>query len=175
MSKQIKERTIMIFPEFKNLGLINEIRKEYDPLADLVLPHITLVFPFRSIISSEELMEWMRISLNNIKPFDLKLGGFTKEKNFYGNYLFLNVLNGREEIEIIHYAMYDGILKQFHADKLYEPHMTVGKFNNQEELEEAYKKLEKFDSIFETSIDKISVEIIGMRQESIIECEYKLT
>jgi len=41
-------RTIMIFPEFENIDNINDIRKKYDPLADLVLPHITLVFPFDS-------------------------------------------------------------------------------------------------------------------------------
>lgn len=41
-------RTIMIFPEFENIDVINDIRNKYDPLADLVLPHITLVFPFDS-------------------------------------------------------------------------------------------------------------------------------
>lgn len=41
-------RTIMIFPEFENIDVINDIRKKYDPLANLVLPHITLVFPFDS-------------------------------------------------------------------------------------------------------------------------------
>jgi hypothetical protein len=71
--------------------------------------------------------------------------------------------------------MYDGILKEFHTNKLYEPHMTIGRFNTQEALEEAYNRLELFDSVFETIINKISVEIIGMRQESIIESEYKLT
>ncbi|MPQ44814.1 hypothetical protein [Clostridium tarantellae] len=32
----------------KNINVITNIRKKYDPLADLVLPHITLVFPFES-------------------------------------------------------------------------------------------------------------------------------
>ena len=41
-------RTIMIFPEFENIDIINDIRKKYDPLADLVFPHITLAFPFDS-------------------------------------------------------------------------------------------------------------------------------
>jgi 2'-5' RNA ligase len=82
----------MIFPHFKNLDLIDEIRKKYDPLAELVPPHITLVFPFKSTIRSEKLIEWMRISLNNIKPFYIKMGGLYKEMNAYGNYLFLNVL-----------------------------------------------------------------------------------
>ena len=48
-------RTIMIFPEFDNIDVINDIRKKYDPLVDLVLPHITLVFPFDSELTNEEL------------------------------------------------------------------------------------------------------------------------
>jgi hypothetical protein len=35
-------RTIMIFPEFDNIEVINGIRTKYDPLADLVLPHIII-------------------------------------------------------------------------------------------------------------------------------------
>lgn len=48
-------RTIIIFPEFENIDIINNIRKKYDPLADLILPHITLVFPFDSEMSNEKL------------------------------------------------------------------------------------------------------------------------
>lgn len=45
-------RTIMIFPQFKNIEIINEIRNRYDPLAKLVRPHITLVFPFENEMSN---------------------------------------------------------------------------------------------------------------------------
>ena len=44
----IRKRTIMIFPKFSNQEIIDEIRKKYDPLYNLVKPHITLVFPFKS-------------------------------------------------------------------------------------------------------------------------------
>jgi hypothetical protein len=42
----------MIFPQFKNIEIINEIRNRYDPLAKLVRPHITLVFPFENEMSN---------------------------------------------------------------------------------------------------------------------------
>jgi hypothetical protein len=51
----MNRRTIMIFPEFKNIDVINDIRKKSAPLAELVLPHITLVFPFDSKLTNEEL------------------------------------------------------------------------------------------------------------------------
>jgi 2'-5' RNA ligase len=42
----------MIFQQFKNIEIINEIRNRYDPLAKLVRPHITLVFPFENEMSN---------------------------------------------------------------------------------------------------------------------------
>ncbi|MBP1888618.1 hypothetical protein J2Z53_000197 [Clostridium moniliforme] len=53
-------RTIMIFSEFKNIDVINNIRKKYESLADLVLPHITLVFHFYSEITNEELSLYLK-------------------------------------------------------------------------------------------------------------------
>lgn len=35
-------RTIIIFSEFKNMGVIDKIREQYDSLAKLVRPHITI-------------------------------------------------------------------------------------------------------------------------------------
>ena len=51
MNCDIKKRTIMIFPQFENINLINEIREKYDPLAKHVSPHISLVFTFVLIYS----------------------------------------------------------------------------------------------------------------------------
>jgi hypothetical protein len=39
----------MIFPHFGNMQLIDNIRSNYDPLAEHVRPHITLVFPLKAI------------------------------------------------------------------------------------------------------------------------------
>ena len=49
------QRTIMIFPDFEQMEIIESIRKKYDPLYQLVKPHITVVFPFDMDVSNEEL------------------------------------------------------------------------------------------------------------------------
>lgn len=77
-------RAIMIFSEFKNINIINDIRKKYDPLANLVLPHITLVFPFDSKLTNEELNLYMRESLKDIHPLKIELEGFSKQEDRYG-------------------------------------------------------------------------------------------
>lgn len=81
-------RTIIIFPEFKNMEIIDNIRKQYDPLAELVRPHITLVFPFESLMSNTELTQILNVRLMGLKLFEIKLGGISKHEDTFGNYLF---------------------------------------------------------------------------------------
>ena len=77
-------RTIMIFPEFENMDIIDRIRDKYDPLARLVRPHITLVFPFENEMSNETIEE---IALRELK----EECGITAEK-----LELLDVLSGKE-------------------------------------------------------------------------------
>ena len=49
------QRTIMIFPDFEQMEIIESIREKYDPLYQLVKHHITVVFPFDMDVSNEEL------------------------------------------------------------------------------------------------------------------------
>lgn len=63
----------MIFSEFKNINVIDEIRYQYDPLARHVRSHITLVFTFDSNLSTLEIETHLKEALKNIKPFKLTL------------------------------------------------------------------------------------------------------
>ena len=45
------KRDILIFPKFKNINKIQELRNKYDPLANLIAPHITIVFLFSDNVS----------------------------------------------------------------------------------------------------------------------------
>jgi 2'-5' RNA ligase len=170
----VTERTIMIFPKFKNMHLINKIRNEYDPLAEKLLPHLTLVFPFTSEFSKEEIEEWLAVALNNIEAFPLKMGGFSKQVDRFGNYLFLNVMEGNEKIIELHSNLYKGILESYKTDVMYKPHMTVGRVQTKEDMDNVFQMLEHYEYKFETIVDTISVEVIGEDEESNIELEFKL-
>lgn len=63
----------MIFPKFNNRQIIDKIREKYDPLANHVRPHITLVFPFESDIETTELKEHISTVVSDIPPFELFL------------------------------------------------------------------------------------------------------
>ncbi len=167
-------RTIMIFPEFENIDVINDIRKKYDSLADLVLPHITLVFPFDSELTNEELNLHLKECLSDIQPFKMELEGFSKQINNYGNYLLLNVVQGIDEIKNIHDKLYKGKLKHFDAGYDYVPHMTVGRVSSMELLNKAFDDVSNYNDKFSTVVKKISVEMIGDQEESIIIIEHAL-
>ena len=167
-------RTIMIFPEFENIAMINQIREKYDPLAKLIRPHITIVFPFEDGMSNEKLFDILNERLVGIKPFKIELQGFSKCVDEFGNYLFLDVIKGRDEIIKIHNLLYDNEFHKFDADSAYLPHMTVGKFKDNFELEQAYEEIKDMDCLFASNVDKISVEMIGDNEESIVVIEKQL-
>lgn len=168
-------RTIMIFPEFENIHVINDIREKYDPLVDLVLPHITLVFPFGSELTNEEISLYLKDSLRDIHPFRIELEGFSKQEEKTEKYLFLNVVQGVDVIKNIHDILYKDKLKQFNIRHNYVPHMTIGKLSSVELLNKAFDDVNKhYNEKFSTVIKKISVEMIGEYQESIIVIEHEL-
>ncbi|GKU30317.1 2'-5' RNA ligase family protein [Clostridium folliculivorans] len=167
-------RTIMIFPKFENIHIIDDIRKKYDPLADLVLPHITLVFPFNSELTNEELNLHLEKCLRGIPPFKIELNGFSKRQDKYGNYLFLNIVQGKDEIINIHSILYKDKLKKFDLGYDYIPHMTVGKLPSKELLDKAFDDVNKCNYRFSTVVNKISVEMIGDHEESSIVIEYEV-
>ena len=171
----VKRRTILIFPEFENINIINEIRKKYDPLADLILPHITLVFPFESELSNEELKLYLEECLSDVHPFKIELEGFTKKDDRYGYYLFLNVVKGTDIIKNIHEILYKDKLQEFNLGYEYVPHMIVGKLPSIELLDKAFEDVIKYRDKFSTLVKKISVETIGENEELIIIIEKELS
>ena len=179
MNCNIKKRTIMIFPQFENINIINEIREKYDPLAKHVRPHVSLVFTFEISLTSSELSEHLKKVLHGTRRFRLTLQEIVKIDNPLGMYLFLDIKQGNEEIKKMNLKLYTGILQAYKPDWLNEetfmPHMTIGNFSSSEDLNIAFKDTELIKESFTTIVDKISVEIIDENEDSIIEMEVDLS
>ena len=84
------------------------------------------------------------------------------------NYLFLNVINGTEIITQLHDLLYSHEFSSFDLGIPYIPHMTVGKLKTVDELNGAYDSVKENKTSFKSNITKISVEMIGENEESII-------
>jgi 2'-5' RNA ligase len=164
----------MIFPEFENMEIIDNIRAKYDPLAQLVRPHITLVFPFENEMSNEAIEDILVKRLRNVKPFEIELNGISMQEDRFGNYLFLDVKKGADDICFVHEILYKNEFKQFDLGFGYKPHMTIGKLQTVKALNIAYDDLRNMDETFTAMINKISVEMIGEKEESMIIIEKKL-
>lgn len=167
-------RSILIFPEFADGALIDEIRRRYDPLVDAIRPHITLAFPFDSALSDDALAGELQRAVQGVPPFELQLRGFSRQSDPFGHYLFLNVARGGEVIRRLHNALYAGALQEFDLGYPYIPHMTVGRLPDTAALEAAYRSLCQRDVLLTTCVRKISIERIGANEESIIVYEQLL-
>jgi len=170
------KRCIMIFPKFNNMKAIDAIREKYDPLAKNVAPHITLVFPFISDITSEDLKNHICKCLSGVNnAFPIMLKGVVST-TYTGNYLFLNILKGKEEIIELHKRLYCEILEEFMPPWLrkgnYFPHMTIGNIEDSELFKSAVEETKDFCESFQTMVDGISVEIIDENEDSIIEFHF---
>ena len=83
-------RLIVIVPSLAESAAetIATFRRRFDPLADLVPPHITLVFPFESSLSPDELRAHAQGAVRGVAPFPLRLAGITGSERAY---LFLKL------------------------------------------------------------------------------------
>jgi 2'-5' RNA ligase len=158
----------------REFAIIDNIRNAYDPLVDLFQPHITLVFPFESGYGLEELKEHMKNVLEGVKTFNLVMNHIVPNQAG-GNYLFLTVTEGTDEIKRIHDRLYAGILESYYKKELpYMPHLTVGCIDEENEYDKAINATKEISDLFTTIVDKILIEKIGSNGESIIEYEYNL-
>ncbi len=127
-----------------------------------------------SDLTNEELTVHLERHLTDVHPFRIELEGFSKQQNKHGNFLFLNIVQGIEEIKNIQEVLYKNKLGHFDSGQNYIPHMTVGKLPSIELLDKALLDVSKYHAKFNTVIKKISIEMIGKNEESIIVKEHEL-
>ena len=160
-------RDVLIFPELDNASLIQDIREEYDELADIVPPHITLAFPFDSDITNEELDLKLKKILSGYKEFDITLSGISYhyDERVGVYYMYLDVTKGYDTIYEISKKIYREVLNMDVPEK-YIPHITLGCV---EEINDI-----KLDHVFNTAVKNIVVEDIGENEESNIILRYSI-
>ncbi|KEO84427.1 hypothetical protein EL26_04820 [Tumebacillus flagellatus] len=166
------KRAIHIFPRFDNAEEIHCLRQKFDPLANLIPPHLTLVYPFESDWSAEQVQAHCQDVLQGFQPFDLTLRGITGTPDWH---LFLNVKRGNDEIIALHDRLYSGLLQPFLYRKVtFVPHLTVGHLTNVETFESSLAATQEFDHIFTCRVDEITVEVIEPDESSTVEGTVRL-
>ncbi|WP_439876422.1 2'-5' RNA ligase family protein [Bacillus mycoides] len=165
-------RTILLFLNNMSTDEIESIREIHDPLFGLIPPHITIVFPFESNISNDELKSHISNLAKGIGTIEIK---FASGVTSIGDYLFLEIEQGKEQIEELHDKLYTGpLLPLLRKDIPYIPNVTVGRKESSQLATELARDLPCFHKKLHCVINRISVERIGKNGESIIEFEVPL-
>lgn len=70
--------------------------------------------------------------------------------------------------------LYENKFKKFDLGYSYVPHMTIGKLPTAQQMEDAYEDVRNVTDSFSTVVNKIFVEMIEEKEESIIVIEKNL-
>jgi len=134
---------------------IDRIRKKYDKNYGKIKSHISLVYPFE--VDDGELREHINNIINNFGKFEIILRGFEKSAKEY--YLYLLIDKGNEKIIELYKKFNSGILSGFKNKDMpvYIPHVTLGVFNSEEEINKAVQELEKQKIKIKFFVDKINL------------------
>jgi 2'-5' RNA ligase len=153
------KRAIVIFPKFNELHLIHQLRVQFDPLVNIIEPHITLVFPFESTLSAERLQTHIRQAVQGIGSFPIQLHDITGSE---GEYLFLNVKRGNDQLIELHDRLYSSVLAGYLlVEHAFIPHLTVGRLANKPAFLSALEEARKVSTVFQTVIEEVTVYQVG--------------
>jgi 2'-5' RNA ligase len=154
----MRDRAIVVFPQFDNVSIIDALRHRYDPLDSVIAPHITLVFPFRSDIAPAALRQHIEQAVAGMRPFPVRLHEITGHAN---EYLFLNVKRGNDELIALHDRLYTGMLAPFLAPEFsFAPHLTVGRLADEGSFRAALREAHAERAVFEATVREVAVHAI---------------
>lgn len=123
-------------------------RQKFDPLANIIPPHITILKPFHFTGPAHELYNHIESILENYAPIKVSLAGWDiYDQSRYQ--LRLPVVAGRREFRQLRQDLLTGPLNHpLEVDNAPWPYITFGRFPQRDDLEEAKKILQGFEPQF---------------------------
>ena len=119
----LPRRAIVWFPKFANQGVIDRFRGTHDPLAQALPPHVTLVFPFHSRLTLDQLAAHAQKVLRAWPCFPVVMHGFWSAQN---EFIGVGAQVGADAMIEMHDRLYRGPLAEFLRQEFdYAPHITL--------------------------------------------------
>ena len=166
---------------------IDILRNKYDrDYANVIAPHITLVFPMKTeSIDKATMQTHIEGVLSRYQPFDLRLHGLRKS---WDNWLFLEAEGeGGGKLVEIHDELYTGPLERHLWKEAREPfggHIGLGEFNQQgsgyhteapseqtldsRRYNEAFQEAEHLRLDYTTRIDSLSLLTLDTNENGVV-------
>ncbi len=143
--------TIAIFPKFKEIDKIDSIRKRYDPADNWLKPHIAVVYYFTKRPTTKKINEIIR----RFPSFKIRLNKINTSSK--GNFIFLDVTEGKKKIIELKNALYKGLGLKWDKEFAYKPHMTIANFKTKDERKSALKEIREENLNFSCEINSFVV------------------
>lgn len=135
---------------------IGQLRKEYDPQAGLIEPHLTIVFPLPDSVGEQALVSHIERVLSGWHPFPIRLKGLMQSPD---NYLLLLLAEGSADITRLHDELYTEVLAPYlRADIAFVPHVTLGTFGEAADgCRRALSEAERLNLDYESVVDRLDL------------------
>lgn len=121
----LPRRAIVWFPPFPMDAPIEPFRRRFDPMADALPAHVTLVFPFPTNLTVIQLASHIRRIVGNWPSLPVS---FRDIEGILDEFVFLMVRDRADAVVALHDKLYRGVLKAYLRDDIpYLPHVTIGR------------------------------------------------
>jgi 2'-5' RNA ligase len=130
----LPRRAIVWFPAFANQVNIDRFRGAHDPLAQALAPHVTLVFPFHSRMTLDQLAAHAGKVVRSWPAFPVVMNGLWSAQN---EFVGLATQVGNDALIEMHDRLYRGPLAEFlRLEFDYAPHITLARADHAETYDE---------------------------------------
>ena len=155
----------------ETLDLIQGLRQRFDPLAELIPPHVTLVFPFKTNLEIEAILASVTEAIESFRKFHFTLGSVICSES----YVFLPVVEGEDEIRNLHAALYGTDLKPFRSQvHEYSPHVTIGRYKDESEAKMILSEVKVLPLGSKGTFNRVILESIDSKGHGILEGDWTL-
>ncbi len=130
----LPRRAIVWLPRFPNAAPIDRFRSSHDPLGNTMPPHLTLIFPFHSRLTLDQLASHVQKVVRAWPCFPVEMSGpWSAQSEWVG----LATRVGREALIEMHDRLYSGPLAEFLKTEFeYDPHITLGRARDAREFDD---------------------------------------
>lgn len=135
----LPRRAIIWLPRFPNATAIDRFRSQHDPLGATMPPHLTLVFPFHSRLTLDQLTAHAQRVVWAWPCFPVEMSGpWSAQSEWIG----LATRVGRDALIEMHDRLYGGPLAEFLKTEYdYDPHITLGRARDAREFDELSQRV----------------------------------
>ena len=124
------------FPAFAGLDRIEAFRRRHDPAAGRIAAHVSLVFPFPTLLTALQVETHVRRVVSKWPPIAVT---FRHVRLHANEFVFLMAARGAEAVTALHDKLYTrSLLPHLRRELPYEPHITLARYAEPAPLEAAF-------------------------------------